>query len=243
MGSFTLFCKDADVKANNGHEDRGDIVVWSADENGQVLWAASFGGELEDVGQGIDVKNGIVYCIGNYFSNSIAFTNPTHDIKVNHGDSDIVVWAHHANSGDLLWVQHFGGGNEDVGSGIAVEGEVAYCIGNFKSNDLYITSRRLMPNGVYAGYEYSDALVFALDALTGLPKWAANFGGNRNDLGTSKQPPSQLLFVIPYFLLLTSYFLLLTSYQALLFRAASYSVQEISRVGMYLRWEEALPRR
>lgn len=92
---------------NTSSTNRPDIYVVKHDSDGNVLWAISGGGTLEDYGVSIasDLE-GNIYATGRTRSSTITFGNITE--TVNHGLDNIYVVKLNP-SGDAQWIKTFGG--------------------------------------------------------------------------------------------------------------------------------------
>ena len=96
----------------------GDIFVAKYDRAGKVLWARRAGGGSFDEGSGIAVDDtGNCYVTG-YFSGTATFGGAT---LTSGGNGEVFV-AKYDSAGNVIWVKHGGGTDEDHGNGIAVDG-------------------------------------------------------------------------------------------------------------------------
>jgi hypothetical protein len=125
FGNFTL--------TNSSQGSYFDIFLAKYDSSGNVLWAKSPGGRLDDEAWGIAVdKAGNAYVSGNFKSETAIFGSVTLR-NVNSLIADIFV-AKYDGSGNVLWAERAGGGQDDYGRAIAVDwaGNV-YLTGYFHS--------------------------------------------------------------------------------------------------------------
>lgn len=95
-----------------------DIFVIKIDNNGNVKWARSAGGNQDDEGKSIKTDgSGNVYVTG-YISGSTMFGSTP--VNASSGYFDIFL-AKYNSSGDLLWAKNAGSAWDDVGWGVAVD--------------------------------------------------------------------------------------------------------------------------
>jgi hypothetical protein len=113
FGSSTTFGSDTLINAG-----RDDIFVVKYDANGNVVWAKSAGGTLDDYGYAIAVDaNGNSYVTGYFQSSAITFGSTT---LTDNGNVDIFVVKYDA-SGNAMWAKIEGWAGSMYGFGIAVD--------------------------------------------------------------------------------------------------------------------------
>ena len=156
-----------------------DIFVVKYDPNGQVLWAKSAGGNLQDKGLAIAVDaRGNVYVTGTFASSTLTFGSM--NLRNVGGDllfrSDIFVVKYDPN-GEVLWAKSAGGNRQEESLAIAVDarGNV-YLTGTFGSHTLTFGSTTLRNTG------FDDIFVVKYDP-NGEVLWAKSAGGNFIDYG------------------------------------------------------------
>jgi len=134
FGAFTL-------NSHGGY----NIFLVKYDSLGNVLWAKSSGGTIDDEGEGVATDaSGNIYITGVYFSPSIIFGN---DTLLNVGNYDIFL-AKYDSSGNVLWAKRGGGNYADFASGVAADafGKV-YITGFFGSSSISFDSITLISAG------------------------------------------------------------------------------------------------
>jgi hypothetical protein len=103
---------------------QSDIVLAKANDQGQWLWAKSFGGPGFDESRGVAVAQDGCYVTG-YFNGTVDFAGTNLTTR---GGSDIFLAKFNTN-GELLWVLQGGGNDADEGHGLALD----------SVGDLYLT--------------------------------------------------------------------------------------------------------
>jgi len=154
-----------------------DIYLIKYDANGNVLWAKSAGGSLDDIGFGIATdNNNNIYITGNFYSPTITFGSYTLT-NTNVGYSDIFI-AKYDDSGNVLWAKSAGGTNSEDANSIATDGSGnAYIAGTFRSSTLTFGSYTLNnTNNLY------EVFMAKYDSL-GNVVWAKCAGGSASDWG------------------------------------------------------------
>jgi hypothetical protein len=160
-----------------------DIFVQKMDASGNFLWAKSFGGSSNDIGNVISVDDlGNVHTTGAFqgvvdFDPGAGTANMT-----SQGSKDIFVQKMDA-SGNFLWVKSFGGSSNDNGNAISVDnlGNV-YTTGSFEETVDFDPGAGTF-NMTSVGN--TDVFVQKMDP-TGNFLWAKSFGSTiSNASGTS----------------------------------------------------------
>ena len=106
-----------------------DIFTAKLDTNGNWLWAVRAGGTSDDLGYGITVDGEGNALVTGSFMGTATFGSQT---LTENGSGDIFV-AKLDSSGNWLWAAQAGGGNNDYGLCIAVDGSGnAYVTGSFR---------------------------------------------------------------------------------------------------------------
>lgn len=154
-----------------------DIYVVKYDINGNVLWATSAGGSIEDYGLGISTDAfGNVYVTGSFYSPTITFGPYA---LTNVGYADVCVVKYDA-SGNVLWAKNVGGSGYDSGQSITTDASGnLYVTGNFGSPTITFDSTVL----TNANAGHTDMYVVKYDA-SGNTLWARSSGGTYSDYGT-----------------------------------------------------------
>ena len=162
------------ITLNNAGGEDSFIVKY--DPNGNVLWAQSAGGSLNDESISIITnETGNVYLTGCFQSYTITFGNYT---LPNSGGYDIFLVKYNYD-GNVLWAKRAGGSDSDEGNGITTD----------ITGNVYLT-----------GYFYSPTLTFSNTTLTnagecdvfiakydhdGNALWAQSAGGSSYDISRS----------------------------------------------------------
>ena len=110
-----------------------DIFVTKWSTTGTPIWTRQMGGPNDDVGKGVALDNdGNVYTIGEFRAK--ADFDPSANVSklTSTGNSDIFL-NKLDNDGKFDWVRHLGGGGDNRGNGVAVDGGGnIYTTGQFK---------------------------------------------------------------------------------------------------------------
>jgi hypothetical protein len=139
MGSTTLT-----NPTSTSLTDNKNLFVAKYDALGNVLWAKSAGGVLDEEAQGISTDAGGNVFISGYFSSpTVAFGNST---ITNVGTSNIFVAKYDA-SGNPLWAQSAGGAYDDGALDVCTgAGGAAYISGFYESTSVAMGSTTLTNN-------------------------------------------------------------------------------------------------
>jgi len=121
-----------DVHTTNGSHY---VFMSKLNSNGDFQGARTWGGDGDDVGYGIAVDgNGNAYVTG-FFQGTADF-DPGPGVKehTSNGLADIFLSKFDSN-GDFQWARSWGGGNNDYGNGVAIDGSGnAFVTGGFREN-------------------------------------------------------------------------------------------------------------
>jgi hypothetical protein len=151
-----------------------DIFVVKYDTSGKAIWAKSFGGSSDDLGQSVGVDGkGNAYVTGYYTSSSmIAGTNTL----TNAGGNDMFV-AKYDSSGNIIWAKSIGGTGAESGNGIStdVNGN-SYVTGSYTSSSITFGATTLTNSG---GYDYFITKYGPLGNVI----WSKGATGVSNDIG------------------------------------------------------------
>ncbi len=152
-----------------------DVVALKLDPDGNTLWAKSFGGSKVDQGSGIAVDAGGNVFITGIFDTTADFGGVTLTSAGLLVSIDIFALKLDPE-GNRVWAKSFGGMVNDVGFGIAVDGD-----GNVLITGLFGL------NAVFGGVTLSSAGELDIFALKldpdGNRVWAKRFGGSDVDQG------------------------------------------------------------
>ncbi|UKN00283.1 T9SS type A sorting domain-containing protein [Paracrocinitomix mangrovi] len=108
-----------------------DCFLIKTDENGQMLWANSYGSNQTDSGYAIDVDDNGNITLTGIFKNTVDFDLGTgvHELSSN-GAFDVFVIT--LNSDGLLsWSHHIGGANSEIVNNLKIYGQDMYMVGSF----------------------------------------------------------------------------------------------------------------
>jgi alpha-tubulin suppressor-like RCC1 family protein len=160
-----------------------DAFLSKFDGNGGFLWAKSIGGAGDERGLSVAVDDiGNVYSTG-FFSMSANFDPSQQNSYILSGQSKEVYVSKHNSLGVIIWAKSMGGGGQDEGRSIAVDGDRnVYTTGNFELSgdfDPNFGQENLMSMGL------ADVFVSELDE-NGNYIWSKSVGsGGGNDYGRS----------------------------------------------------------
>lgn len=159
-----------------------DIFVVKLDNSGGLVWAAGMGGTSDDYGLAIALDgSGNVYTTG-YFRNTVDFDPGAGIFDLSSAGSTDIFVQKLSSDGNLVWAVAMGGGDVDIGWGIAVDTTGAvYLIGYFQGTADFDPGPGTA-NVISAGFR--DIFVLKLDELGGLI-WKATMGAAGFDTGTA----------------------------------------------------------
>lgn len=156
---------DGDLSFSRGESD---IWIIKLDEQGEVEWKNTFGGNMTDVSTSIKQTSDGGYAV-------IGFTLSTGgDVTTHHGSADI--WVLKLDSaGSLEWQRTFGGTQSEIGTSIQLTNDGGFIlIGNSSSSDGQVSENQ----------GSLDCWLVRLDALGDIV-WQKTFGGSDDDQGFS----------------------------------------------------------
>lgn len=168
-GSITF----GDIILQNNTPGDDDLYVVKYDPEGNVTWARSAGGALDDKADAVTTDAaGNVYLAGNFYSPTISFG----DIPLtNAGNVGDVCLVKYDPAGTVLWATRGGGAGLEIPHAIAVDpGNNVIVAGRFSSNEAIFGSTTLLQAGSM------DVFVVKYDA-NGNVLWATGAGGGSND--------------------------------------------------------------
>lgn len=144
-----------------------DIFIAKYNPSGGLLWVKKTGGTANDAGNGIMVDNaGRVFVTGG-FRNTSLFGSIS--LKTPNGNSDIFI-ACYDGSGNAIWAKKAGGGDNDTGRAIDVDGNSnVYITGNCGKSAIFGTK-------TITGADVTE-LFFASYDVSGNYRWVLNAGG------------------------------------------------------------------
>lgn len=158
-----------------------DVFVTKLDAAGGGLQYSTFlGGGSADEGRDIAVEGGEAYIAGHTDSSDFPVTPNTHDASYN-GSKDAFMAQFNPTGSVLAYATFLGGGSEDWGSGLAVEGGEVYVTGHTESPDFPVT---------VDGYDLShngdkDIFLAKLGTCNGcVLQYSTFLGGSQEDDGS-----------------------------------------------------------
>ena len=164
-----------------------DILVAKLDKNGNTIWAKSYGGNKNDLGQSIVVDgSGNAYLTGSFGGTakfgSTTLTSVGKGITLPNGvgEADVFVAKISGSSGNVFWAKNFGGSGYDTGFSISVDSSgLVFATGNISNGAKFGSTTLASPNGE------SNIFVAKISGPTGNLYWAKSFGGNGHDDGSA----------------------------------------------------------
>lgn len=142
-----------------------DIYLAKYDLDGNLLFEALIGGENDDSAFGLVVQQGVMYVLGETWSQQFP------GAPGNAGEDDALVLSVAADGSQVQWARRIGGSDQDSGRAIALQGSSLYLTGISWSSDLVA--------GAAKGN--ADAFLARLDLSGGL-EWLKVFGGSNLDV-------------------------------------------------------------
>ncbi|MFO0907776.1 MAG: hypothetical protein U0794_05345 [Isosphaeraceae bacterium] len=153
-----------------------DIVVAKLDTNGNTVWAKSFGGGNNDLGQAIAVdSSGGLYLTGS-FQGSVVFGGTT---LVSSGSTDTFVAKLDQTAGNVAWAKRMGGVGQDSAFSISVDGA-----GSVFTTGIFSNTASFGPSITKTSAGDTDIFVTKMDN-NGNVLWTSAFGGLGHDDGTA----------------------------------------------------------
>jgi hypothetical protein len=154
-----------------------DIFMAKYSSSGALLWSKRFGATGSDIGYGIGVDtSGNVLVIGQ-FQGTVDFGGGS---LISAGGADIFI-AKYSSSGAHLWSKRFGGTGNDVGYGIAVQGNGDMALTGYFGN---YGSPVDFGGGPLTSAGGPDIFVAKFSA-SGVHAWSRALGGTGQDTGLS----------------------------------------------------------
>ncbi len=156
-----------------------DIFIVKYNSEGTVVWAKSYGGNLDDYVYSIAIApNNEAYIAGTFFSNEMSFASQS---LTNTGEG---FWEAYVakldENGDPVWVRSAEGEFDDYCFGIDVDAAGnCYITGHFWSHSIDMGEITLNNNNPD---DFADAFVVKMDT-DGEVMWAHAVGGSNSDLG------------------------------------------------------------
>jgi gliding motility-associated-like protein len=153
-----------------------DAFIARFSQNGSRLWCSYYGGSFDEYGDALLVaENGDIYLAGPCNSPDAISTAGTHQPVIGGGFDAFV--ARFNASGSRTWGSYYGGPNDDVAYGLALDGEQnLYLTGYTRSASAIATvnAHQTTPGGDW------DAYLVRMTNM-GMRQWATYFGGSGLD--------------------------------------------------------------
>lgn len=153
-----------------------DIFLVKYDQNGNVLWAKSEGGNEADISSNIRLdRKGDIIISGNFYSPTITFgTSTLTNSSTNNADLFIVKYD---SSGNALWANQVNGSLIDYCNAMSIDniGNI-YIAGSFNSPNLNFGSTSLTNSNL----NYHDIFIAEYDTI-GNFAWAQSAGGSSSE--------------------------------------------------------------
>jgi hypothetical protein len=154
-----------------------DIFVAKYTATGTHVWSKGFGSVANDVANGVAVDHsGNVVVVGTV-QGDVDFGNG--QVTSGGGGNDAFVAKYAAATGQVLWARHIAGSGNEVGYGVAVDG----------NGDVVVTGtfdqQADFGGGVLSSAGLSDIFVAKYAGSDGHYLWARRFGGPNSDAGVA----------------------------------------------------------
>lgn len=160
----------SDTLINKGNND---VFLAKYDNEGNVLWAKSFGGKDDDYGMSVSTDDFSNVYVTGYFKDTV-FCNT--DTLVSAGDFDVFLVKYNS-TGNPLWSVKGGGSNIDKGTAISVDASgYVYITGRFNSSTAAFGTEVI--TNTSGG---TDDILVVKYTPTGNVIWARNTGGTTED--------------------------------------------------------------
>jgi len=159
-----------------------DIFVTNLQSDGNTPAFSTFlGGDSDDRGYAIALDDtGSVYLVGSSSSSDFPITAGAYG-TVHKGGEDVVVVKLNATGSALLYSTYLGGGLDDLGLGLAVDGAGAVYIAGHTASPGFPTTPDAFDTSWGGGYPYCDAFVTKLDPAGTALEYSTFLGGTGED--------------------------------------------------------------
>jgi hypothetical protein len=152
---------------------QNNSFIMKIDSDGNFLWAAILEGTGKFSCSSITVAlDNTIYCCGNFNGSLASLSNETMTITSG-GEDDIFVLSI-SSSGDILWLNSYGGRLNDQASNITMDNSNIYLTGFFEDSIKYQDGSRL---NIIQSIGISDMYILKLKK-SGIIDWIKNFGIN-----------------------------------------------------------------
>ncbi|MEJ7598497.1 MAG: SBBP repeat-containing protein [Kofleriaceae bacterium] len=148
-----------------------DGFVLKLGGSGDHVWSRRFGGGTSDIGYAITADASGAAVVG-FFTGAITVEGVP---LANAGSADIIA-AKYAAAGTLAWAKSFGGTDNDIAYGVAIDGTSnVVVIGKFEGNVNF--------GGTALSSRLADVFVLKVAAASGAHLFSKGFGSDQNDYG------------------------------------------------------------
>jgi hypothetical protein len=156
------------LRAGGGSDN--DVVLAKYDRNGTHLWSKRFGNAFNEVAGGVAVDPAGFITMTGSFDQKIDFGQG--EVRVA-GESDAFV-ARFAPTGEVVWARTFGAAREDIGFGLAADGNGNVVVAGWFEGTVDFGG------GAKASYGNRDVFLLKLD-VEGRHLWSQSFGDRDHD--------------------------------------------------------------
>ncbi|HRG65186.1 MAG TPA: putative metal-binding motif-containing protein, partial [Saprospiraceae bacterium] len=164
LGNFIL-AGYSESSSGDVPENKGSFDFWvlKINSDGAIIWSRTFGGSEPDLGNDVEFYNGIIYVVGETYSND-------YDVSGNHGAGRDGWLLKLTDDGNFVQQKCFGGSSFEELFDIAIISE----------NEILLTGISGSNNGDltnhYGTTSYSDFWILMTDTLGNIT-WQKSFGG------------------------------------------------------------------
>jgi hypothetical protein len=169
-GDFGPAGKIAAAGEQTGKKDApSDAFVVKVGADGKVAWARTFGGDRDDVANGVAVRGDKLVVVGTF----IGQLKIGEFVKQAAGSDDLYVASFDAG-GTVQWLWHGGGKDSDGANAVAAAPDGGWLVAGSYTSTAQLGTVELTSKGG------TDAFLLKLDAAGDL-EWVKSFGGRYND--------------------------------------------------------------
>ena len=173
------------------YNDLSDGYIFKYNTSGEVLWAATFGGNDNDYASAVAVdSDGNIYVVGGFRSSTLNVynqgeTSPSVTLSNSSLNYTSGILVKYNTSGEVLWATTIGGSSADWANAVAVDSDGnVYVAGQFKSSTLNVYSEgKTSPSVTLSNYSGYDAFI-AKYSTSGEALLATKIGGHGTDSGS-----------------------------------------------------------
>jgi len=154
-----------------------DVFLLKLDNDGEFIWAKSFGGTDGDIGDAVNVAtDGDIYMSGR-FRGTAQFNSTANNQFTSNGATDVFV-SKLNNSGEILWIKAFGGDYFEDSNTILTNADGSiYLSGTFGTTVAFSTNT---PETTFTSFGSIDAFILKY-GQDGNLNWVKQYGGASAD--------------------------------------------------------------